>query len=86
MSMMASMVWRVDGFIEDGMQGIPITLGIFISTDDAVDAIHNVAKEIDGEWPRFTFTVKHPKGHLLHGDLEIIPVVLNRLQIPKEFS
>ena len=37
-------VYRVEGFVDDGLQGVPITFGTFTTREKALAAIHEVMK------------------------------------------
>ena len=80
-------VYLVDGSIEDGMQGVPFTLGIFTTIEKAKSEVTLFMKdsEIYTEFP-MTFSATWKTKRYFHYAINITPIELNNITVPREFS
>lgn len=76
-----STVYLVDGSIEDGMQGVPFTLGIFTDLVKAQEAVRAIK-----ERSQYPDTWVKANGQYFHYGFIITPVTLDRVKLPKEFQ
>lgn len=74
-------VYLVTGTIEDGEKGIPFDVGVFTTLVKAQEAVRSIReKSADPE------TWVKANGQYFHYSLDITPMTLDQVQLPKEFQ
>ena len=84
-----STVYLIDGSIENGMQGVPFSLGIFTTIEEAQSKVKLFMKdsEIHKESSMtFSATWKPKTKGYFHYAINITPIELNKITVPREFS
>lgn len=77
-----STVYLVEGSIDDGMRGIPFTVGVFTDLARAQEAVRSI-KERSSEPDTW---VDANGQYLFHYCLDITPLTMDQVRLPKDFK